>query len=225
MQGVRFTDGAVQMPLQAATHWDAFAHVATDRGEMYNGFPVSRVTSVGADVLGIETMRDRLVGRGVLLDLPRWAHVEALEPGYGIGERQLVGCAAEQHVELRRGDILIVRTGHLARARADGWAQFAGGDAPGLSLDSAQFIHDREISAVASDTWGVEVRPNESEAMFQPLHVILLVNAGVTFGEMLDVEELSRACARDDRWEFLFVAPPLPFTGAAGSPANPIAIR
>jgi kynurenine formamidase len=225
MPGIRFTDGAVQMPLQAATHWDAFSHAATDEGQMYNGLRVERVTSVGADVLGIETMRDRFVGRGVLLDLARWAGVEALDPGYGIGSRELEACAEVQRVQVRRGDILLLRTGQLNQARAAGWGNYAGGDAPGLSLDSAGFICAREVAAVASDTWGVEVRPNETDAVFQPLHLVLLVNAGVPFGEMFDLEQLATACAADGRWEFLLAGPPLPFTGAVGSPANPIAIR
>jgi kynurenine formamidase len=225
MPGIRFTDGAVQMPLQAATHWDAFSHAATDEGLMYNGVSVERVTSIGADVLGIETMRDRLVGRGVLLDVARWAGVEALDPGYGIGSRELEACANAQAVEVRRGDILLVRTGQLQQARAAGWGGYAGGDAPGLSLDSADFVCGRQVAAIASDTWGVEVRPNETDAVFQPLHLVLLVNAGVPLGEMLDLEELGTACAGDQRWEFLLVGPPLPFTGAVGAPANPIAIR
>jgi kynurenine formamidase len=225
MPGIRFTDGAVQMPLQAATHWDAFSHVATDAGEMYNGNRVELVTSTGAAALGAETMRDRMVGRGVLLDLARWAGEAALPPGYAIGARELEACIASQAVEVRRGDILLVRTGQLAAARAAGWGDYAGGDAPGLALDSAELLHDLEVAAVASDTWGVEVRPNETDEVFQPLHLVLLLNAGVPLGEMFELEALTAACAADGRWDFLFVGPPLPFTGAVGSPANPVAIR
>jgi kynurenine formamidase len=225
MPGIRFTDGAVQMPLQAATHWDAFSHVATDAGEMYNGNRVELVTSTGAAALGAETMRERLVGRGVLLDLARWAGEAALPPGYAIGRAELEACIESQAVEVRRGDILLVRTGQLAAARAAGWGDYAGGDAPGLALSSAEFLCELEVAAVASDTWGVEVRPNETDEVFQPLHLVLLLNAGVPLGEMFELEALAAACAADGRWDFLFVGPPLPFTGAVGSPANPVAIR
>jgi kynurenine formamidase len=128
-------------------------------------------------------------------------------------------------VEIRRGDILLIRTGQLRQAREQGWGDYTGGDAPGLALGSARFICEREVAAFATDTWGGEVRPNETDALYQPLHIVLLVNAGVLFGEMFDLEELARDCAEDGVHEFLLVAAPLPFTGAVGGPLNPIAIK
>jgi kynurenine formamidase len=136
-----------------------------------------------------------------------------------------MACAATQGVAIERGDILLIRTGQLRRSRVHGWNGYAGGDAPGLNLDSARLVTEREIAAVASDTWGVEVRPNETDAVTQPLHVVLMVNAGIVFGEMFDLERLADACAADGVHEFLFVAPPVPFTGAVGGPLNPVAIR
>jgi kynurenine formamidase len=222
--GLRYADDAISMPLQSGTHWDAFSHIFYD-GAMYNGFGIEHVTSAGARVAGVETMRDRLVGRGVLLDMPRLHGVDWLEPGHGIDSAQLEACAAAEGVEVRRGDILLLRTGHLAMARAQGWGSYAGGDAPGLSLDSATFLYEHEVAAVASDTWGVEVRPNETEAIYQPLHVVALVNAAIPFGEMFDYERIAEDCAADGVYEFLFVSPPVPFTGAVGGPLNPVAIK
>ena len=170
-------------------------------------------------------MRESLIGRGVLLDIPRHRGVDWLEPGDGIDDSELAACAQRQGVLVGRGDILLVRTGHLALSQARGWGTYAGGDAPGLSLSSAHFLCDREVAAVATDTWGVEVRPNETDAIFQPLHLVLLVNAGVILGEMFDLERLAKDCAGDGVYEFLFVAPPLPFTGAVGGPMNPVAIK
>jgi kynurenine formamidase len=109
-------------------------------------------------------------------------------------------------------------------ARAEGWGAYAGGDSPGLCLDSVEFLHDREVAAVATDTWGVEVRPNETDAIFQPLHVVALVNAAIPFGEMFDLERLATDCAEQRCHEFLFVSAPVPFTGAVGGPLNPVAI-
>jgi hypothetical protein len=81
------------------------------------------------------------------------------------------------------------------------------------------------VVAVATDTWGTEVLPNETPDVFQPLHIILLVNAGITLGEIFDLEALAQDCADDGVYEFMFVAPPLPITGAVGSPINPQAIK
>jgi kynurenine formamidase len=84
---------------------------------------------------------------------------------------------------------------------------------------------EREIAALATDTWGMEVRPNEVDDLMQPLHVVMIVNAGLLVGEIFDLEALSDDCAADGVYEFMFSAPPLAFTGAVGSPINPIAIK
>lgn len=224
LPGLRYADDSIVMPLQSGTHWDAFSHIFY-ADQMYNGYGVEHVTSSGARKNALETMREQLVGRGVLLDFPRFKNVPWLQPGTRIDAEMLVACAEAQGVEIGRGDIVLVRTGHMALARAEGWGEYAGGDAAGLSLDTASVIVDREVAAIASDTWGIEVRPNETDEIMQPLHVVLLVNAGVVFGEMFDLERLAEACAQDGVYEFLFIGAPLPFTGAVGGPVNPIAIR
>jgi kynurenine formamidase len=221
---LRYTDDAIAMPLQCATHWDAFSHIFYG-GAMYGGHGVEHVTSSGARRNGVEAFSASFVGRGVLLDVARHVGVHALEPGHGISGDDLAACARDHGVAVRRGDIVLVRTGQLAQSRAAGWPGYAGGDAPGLALSSAAFLCDSEIAAVATDTWGLEVRPNETDEVFQPLHAVLLVNAGIPFGEMLDLERLADDCAADGVYEFLFVAPPLPFTGAVGGPMNPVAIK
>ena len=81
------------------------------------------------------------------------------------------------------------------------------------------------MAAVATDTWGIEVIPNETTDVFQPLHIILLVNAGIHIGEMFDLEELAQDCDSDQVWEFMFVAPPLTVTGSVGSAVTPQAIK
>ena len=120
---------------------------------------------------------------------------------------------------------MLVRTGQLARARRDGWGDYAGGPAPGLSLTTAGWLHRTEIAAIATDTWGFEVRPNEFDVpAFQPLHQVVIPNLGLTIGEMWDLEELGDGLRRAGRYDFLLSAAPLPITGAVGSPINPVAI-
>ena len=125
-----------------------------------------------------------------------------------------------------RGDIVLIRTGQMAHCRDAGtWGDYAGGPAPGLALDTATWIFDREVAAVACDTWGLEVQPNETPDVFQPLHIILIVHMGLLVGEIFDLEALADDCAADGRYEFLFTAPPLPITGGVGSPVNPLAVK
>jgi kynurenine formamidase len=121
---------------------------------------------------------------------------------------------------------VLIRTGQIAQCRdAGGWGSYAGGAAPGIALDTAPWIHDRELAGVASDTWGLEVLPNETEDVFQPLHIVLIVGMGLLMGEIFDLEALAEDCAADGRYEFLLSAAPLPITGGVGSPVNPVAIK
>lgn len=112
-----------------------------------------------------------------------------------------------------------------AGALREGWGNYAGGAAPGLSFTTAGWLHRTEVAAVATDTWGFEVRPNEFDNAFQPLHQVAIPHLGLLIGEMWALEELADDCAADGVYEFFLTAAPLPITGAAGSPVNPIAVK
>jgi kynurenine formamidase len=223
--GVGFSDDMVIMPLQCATQWDALSHCFED-GVMWNGYSANEVSSRGAKRNGIDKVSAGVVARGVLLDLPRAKGVKWLEPGYGITADDLDATIAAQRVAVGVGDVLLVRTGHMTLCREQGgWGTYAGGDAPGLSFRSADWVQQKQIAAVATDTWGMEVRPNEFPDTYQPLHQVFIPNMGLTIGEIFNLDDLAEDCAKDGVFEFFFVAPPLPITGAVGSPINPLAIK
>ena len=139
---LRYADDAINLPCQGSTQWDALCHIFLD-DRMYNGYPATDVTVAGAARLGIEHVRDKMVGRGVLLDIARWKGLDSLPDGYPVTNADLDGCAAAQGVEIRKGDFVIIRTGHQERclAAAD-WTGYAGGDAPGLAFETAYWIRD-----------------------------------------------------------------------------------
>jgi kynurenine formamidase len=222
----RFTDDAVYLPLQCSTQWDAFCHAFYD-GTTYNGHGYDSITAQhGALHNGVDHLGGRAVGRGVLLDLPRFVGRDWLEVGEAIQAVDLAACADAQGVEVGEGDFVLVRTGNLAQCRATGdWSDYIGGPAPGLGVSAAEFLCPRGVVAVATDTWGVEAKPYESPDIFAPLHVILLTAAGVYLGEMWDLEALAEDCAADGVYEFFLSAPPMAVTGAVGSPVTPIAIK
>ncbi len=223
--GFNYADDIIQMPLQCGTQWDALSHVFYD-GKMYNDRDVKLVTSQGARANAIQKIADGVVGRGVLIDLPRFLRLPWLDDGTRIQPKDLDACAEAFGVAIGSGDIVLVRTGMLTRClEQKSWQGYCGGPAPGLSIHCARWLFEREIAAVATDTWGVEVRPNETPDCFQPLHMISLRNTGLLLGEIFFLDALARACAEDGRYEFLFTAPPLPITGAVGSPINPLAIK
>jgi kynurenine formamidase len=222
--GFRYADDVMVLPLQCATQWDSLAHVHYD-GQLYNGFPAATTTAAGASRNGIDKVGAGIVSRGVLLDLARSAGVDRLAPGTAIAPADLQAAEQRQGVRVERGDVLLVRTGHLAVFTQDrdriGYMRMM----PGLGIACAEWLHGREVAAVASDTNSVEVIPFEDPKTPLPFHLVCLRDVGLTLGEMFDLDALAEDCAADGVWEFLFSAPPLKVAGGVGSPLNPLAIK
>ena len=222
---IRASDDILILPLQSGTQWDGLGHIFYG-DHMWNGYDCRTVTSAGAQKCGIEQTRERMAGRGVLLDVARMLGLEHLPDGFAITNDMLD--AAERHfnVTVRRGDFLLVRTGQMeAKMAAQNWDGYSGGDAPGLAFETLDWLQQKQVAAIATDTWGVEVRPNQTDEATQPWHWIAIPIMGLTLGEIFFLAELARDCAEDQRYEFMFVAPALPITGAVGSPINPLAIK
>jgi kynurenine formamidase len=213
------------LPLPCATQWDALARVSYD-GKIYNGYELASLSIGDLAERRFDQARGGVIGRGVLLDVPRLARQRWLDNGRAIRPADLDACAEAFGVTIESGDTVLVRTGMLARCREQqSWAGYFGGPAPGLSAHCARWIYEREIAAIATDTWGVEVRPYETADCSQPLHRIAVRNTGLLIGEVFDLDALADACAEDQRYEFLFTAAPIPSSGSASAPINPLAIK
>jgi kynurenine formamidase len=222
--GFRYADDVMVFPLQCATQWDSLAHVHYD-GQLYNGFAAATTSPAGASRNGIDKIGPGVVSRGVLLDLARVAGLARLKAGHAIAPADLEAAERTQGVRVERGDVLLVRTGHLSVFRTDGDRVGYMRMMPGLNTACAEWLHGREVAAVASDTSSVEVIPFEDPKTPLPFHLICLRDMGLTLGEMFDLDALAEDCAADGVWEFFFSAPPLKITGGVGSPLNPLAIK
>jgi kynurenine formamidase len=224
VEGWGFADDMVVMGLQSATQWDSLAHQFYDY-RMYNDRDCTLVDARGAAKNSIAVLKDRIVGRGILLDVARHRGVECLSLDYEITADDLDAVADAEGVAVRSGDIVLLRTGNLGRARRAGnWDRFTFDDEPGIGLAALPWFHDHEVAVVANDTWAFEVIPSGLSIML-PVHAVAIVHMGLLIGEIFDLDELAEDCAADGKYEFLFVAPPLPITGAVGSPVNPLAIK
>jgi kynurenine formamidase len=222
------------MGLQAGTHWDGLCH-ASWNGKIYGGRDASTITYDGASVCGIEKIGN-LTSRGVLLDIAAMHGVNELAGGYAITFEDCIKAEELQGVEVRSGDIVLLRTGMMAKARNGDVVSYGSGTPvegvpmpgfPGVGLGAVEFFHEREVAAVATDTITFEVMPWDPTVpgAILPIHCINLVMMGLTQGQNFDLEELSADCQDDGQFDFLLEASPQPFVGAVGSPVNPIAIK
>lgn len=221
---VHYADDYVFMPLQAATQWDALAHVYYD-GALYNGFSSESITARGAARCSIDRLGNGIAGRGVLLDIARMRGVPWLDPSDSITAADLDAACNVQAVEVRRGDVVLVRTGWRRKFVMERDAAAWSSPQPGLGLDCCPWLADHEVAAVGSDNRAVEALPARPPGTFLPVHMVLIRDMGMPLAEILDLERLADACAADSVWEFFLCAPPIKFTGAVGSPVNPLAIK
>ena len=219
----RFNEDMIIMNLQAATQWDALSHVYYD-DQLYNGFPASSVTSLGAFHCGIDKV-DAKASRHAACFWTSSAFAASkpfCEHGNPITPEELDEVAPGPRVTVGSGDIVLVRTGWWARFLRDRRRSRAG---PGLDWRCASWLHDNEVAAVAADNLMVEDPASGVEGTFLPLHMLCLRDMGMMFGEYWDLTALADDCATDGVYEFQLVAPPLRVVGAVGSPVNPIAIK
>jgi kynurenine formamidase len=222
VDGVRFNDDAVQMGLQAATHWDALAHVSYG-GRMYNGVPTAAVDESGASRLGADRI-GTVAGRGVLLDVARAAGVDRLEGGTALTPADLERAEDLGGVRVSEGDLVLLRTGQMQLLHAGDKLGYAISTA-GPSLQTVLWFHERGVAAVATDNLSFEVFPGERDDVFLPVHMLHIVEMGLLQGQNFDLEELAAECADDGRYAFLLTATPEPFVGACGAPVAPVAIK
>ncbi len=209
--------GVLTMMEHSGTHLDALCHQANCL-TLFGGIPTDAAeTPTGFNRLGVETVPP-LVARGVLLDVAGWKGQVPLPPAYSISAEDLAGCAAAQGVELRAGDVLLVRTGYASL-----WNDEAAYlRAAGVGKSGTLWAAERGVVAVGADNMAWDAPddrdPETGATLFA--HLYLLPQKGVYIIENVNLDEL----ARDRRWEFLFIGAPLKFQGATGSPLRPLAL-
>ena len=173
------SDDTVHMGLQCATHWDGLGHVSYDN-QLYNGYPADTITESGASRCGIHHV-STLVSRGVLLDVARAKGVRRLDGGYAIGPDDLDAAAELAGVAVEPGDVVLVRTGQMeltSRGDVEGY----GGETAGPGMQAARWFRQHDVVAVATDNLAFEVFPCEREDALLPVHLLHIVDMGMTQG-------------------------------------------
>lgn len=206
----------------ANTHLDALCHVF-HQGKMYNGYPAEDVTVKGAQNGAIDKLKDGVVSRGVLIDVPRIKGKSWLEPGEAITPADLEAAEQDGGFRVESGDVLFVRTGRHARQAAKGpWDSFAEGMA-GLGAACLPWLHERQVAAMAGDG-ASDVLPSGYTKLLLPIHAVTIVAMGIHLIDNCDLEEVAKACAARSRWTFLSIIAPLVLVKGTASPVNPLAV-
>ena len=206
------------------THIDALCHIAY-QGKLYNGKPASAVTSHGPTIQDITAYAHGIIGRGVLLDIPRLRGVKWLEPGEAVTTAELEAAENAEGVRLGEGDIFVFRTGHHRRRLECGpWNNgYDGEGKAGLHVETLAWLHQRKVAAFFPDGDG-ETVPSNVEGVAYPIHALQIGAMGMVCSDSLQFEELVKVAEEEKRWEFLVVAAPLRLPGGTGSLFNPIAV-
>lgn len=202
------------------THLDALCHMFW-QGKMYNGYSQTDVTRKGAGRLAITNLKEGIFTRGILMDLPRLKGVPYLEPGTAIYPEDLEAWEKKAGLKLRPGDVVFIRTGRWAR-RAAGGPWNIGERAAGLHASCAKWLKQRDVAVLGSDA-ASDVLPSGVPGVTHPVHQLVLVAMGMNILDNCDLEALSEAAAKRNRWEFLLTTAPIAMVGGTGSPLNPIA--
>jgi kynurenine formamidase len=191
---------------------------------MYNGRPADLVsTSAGATVLAVDSVRDGVVGRGVLLDIPRLKGKDWLDSDEGVFPDDLEAAEAQCGVTVDTGDILLCRFGMMARRNAEGPSRAVFARRPGLHASCAPWLHERQVAALGSDS-AQDLFPSGYAALRAPMHQVGIVAMGLCLIDNCDLERLATTCSQLNRWEFLLTIGALRIENGTGSPVNPLAL-
>jgi kynurenine formamidase len=206
----------------AHSHIDALCHILY-KDQTYNGYARADVnTDKGCTKLGIQNLKEGVVTRGVLVDLPRLRGVPYLEPGTPIYVEDLEAWEKKAGVKIASGDALLVRTGRWARREKLGPWNVAQG-AAGLHASVAPWIKARGVAFLGGDA-AQDVVPSMVEGVALPIHTLMITGLGVNLLDNQDLESLGETAAKLNRWEFMLTIAPVPVTGGTGFPLNAIAM-
>jgi kynurenine formamidase len=206
-----------------ATHLDSLAHIFFN-GVAWNGYPVADVVSKekGAVRNSVMNMKQGIVTRAVLFDIPRLKGLPYLEPGTRIFPDDLEAWEKKAGVKVGAGDALLLRWGRWTRrAKLGAWAIDEG--AAGLDNSVIPWLKQRDIAVIAWETPGYVPQP-AGDLPRLSLHNFALTMLGIMLIDRADLDALSEAAAARNRWEFMLSVAPLPIPYGTGSPVNPLAL-
>ena len=213
-----YSGDAVSMYTHSGTHLDTLNHFGL-HGKIWNQVSADDALGVRGWTKSGADKYPPIVARGVLIDVAGSKNVAHLPTSYAITVADLQAALRKQGTTLRPGDVVLTRTGLMTL-----WPDVANyrlSDQAGLSLEAAHWLVDKQKAMLlGADNFGVESFPSKDPENFVPVHTFLFAERGVSILEAMWLEDL----AKDQVYEFLFIASPLKMRGATASPLRPLAI-
>jgi hypothetical protein len=205
------------------THLDGLAHESWD-GRLYNGVSAATVTTrQGATQHDVVNARQGVFTRAVLIDIARFRGKPWLEPGETVTRSEVEDFLASTGTVIGRGDGLLLRTGYPALIAARGPVDEQAVGRAGWHASCLPLFHENDIAFIASDT-AQDTRPSGYEMVRNPIHLVGLVAMGLWLVDNCDFEDLGALCEEFGTQAFAMTFAPIPFSGATGSPVNPLAL-
>ncbi len=205
----------------AHSHIDALCHILY-KGQTYNGYPTAEVnTEKGCTKLGIQNLKNGVVTRGILIDIPRLKGLPYLEPGTAVYVEDLEAWEKKSGVKIGSGDAIFLRTGRWARREKLGAWPVSRTEA-GYHSSVAPWIKARGVAFVGSDD-AQDVTPSMVEGVNLPVHTLMITALGINLLDNQDLEAVAETAAKLNRWEFMLTLAPVPVTGGTGFPINALA--
>lgn len=201
-------------------HMDALCH-ARYKDKAYNGFPASEASESGCASSGVEYLKDGMLTRGILIDVPRLKGLPYLAPSTPVLASDIEAWEKQTGLTIQPGDVILIRTGRWA-PRPDGAPVNLMGGSPGVHVSALPLIRARDVAVLGTDV-GLDVTPAGVEGVVIPTHTVAIASIGLIIIDNADLEELAETAARLNRWEFMFSAAPIPVKGGTGSVLNAIA--
>ncbi len=214
---VSYTGAAISMYTHTGTHIDALSHFGLD-GRVWNGHRADEHLGDRGWRVTDAAKIPPIIARGVLIDVAAAKKVDMLPDGYRVTRADLLDALRMQRVQLRAGDVALIRTGRM-RVYEDAAAYMK--NPPGLGMEAARFlVEEKGAMVVGADNLSFEAFPSEVEGNYVPLHTYLLAQQGAPILELVHLEGL----ARDRIYEFAFIGGSLKLRGADAAPMRPIAL-
>lgn len=204
----------------AHTHMDALNHIFW-KGKYYNGFSADDV-EVGKGKATIQTVRNGIVTRAVLMDLPELFGTRFLKGNQAIYPQHLELWEKQAGVQVGKGDAILINTGRWTRREIEGPWQIMKNSA-GLHASCLTWLHKRDVAVVGSDL-ALDVMPSGSDKYVLPVHLGVVVQMGSCILDCLDFREVAQECRRRKQWQFQLMVAPMRVKGGTGSPVNPLAM-